>query len=707
MSWRSQPIIAGLGAYRADWDALNQRYYQGHPFADSRFIDGLLRYWATGDERLCIYEVDGRVEGLLILVPAKIGVWRQFSPSQLQAAPVLLPHTNLLNDVFACLPGFAWSIELMSQDPLYAPVELFDEGPRVRFMPYALTINVELAGDFQTYWKNRSTNLIKNIRRYDRRALDQFHDLNFIRVGRIDEIASAVGRYGALESAGWKGETGTALHPENDQGRFYASVLSHFAETGQAEVLEFWLGNKLAASRLLVYGSEIAIILKTTYDEHLSPVAPGRLLLNRLLQVFFAEQKYASVEFYTNATQDQLAWATGQRSMSHVMWFRRPILANLYDTVQNLKRFRWNERLKRSIAGTDLSAEKYDSMDELPSDALSLLAQREGESFDFSVAWFGLLINTALPEGTRQYVYVMRRADTVVCVLPVLAWKGQVTSLSTFYSSLFRPFLADNVAVRELAWLFRRLQKDLQPGRIMFSPMAPEHGSFELVRQSLRRAGLGAFRFFAFGNWYLPCHGLSYAAYQDGLSTRMRNTIKRKEKKFFQDGRGKIVLYSGVEDDPDSLNRAIEAWASVYSASWKVPEPYPDFMPELIRIHVRKNTLRLAIAFYDDNPIAAQIWLIHGKKAVIYKLAYVEQHAEHSAGTLLSAFLFRHVLDVDHVEEVDYLSGDDLYKRDWVTQRRERWGIVAYNPWKLEGLFGLIRESVGRIARVIKDSHHT
>ena len=38
------------------------------------------------------------------------------------------------------------------------------------------------------------------------------------------------------------------------------------------------------------------------------------------------------------------------------------------------------------------------------------------------------------------------------------------------------------------------------------------------------------------------------------------------------------------------------------------------------------------------------------------------------------------VMSVDQVHEVDCLIGDDPYKQNWMSQRYESWGIVAYNP---------------------------
>ena len=93
--------------------------------------------------------------------------------------------------------------------------------------------------------------------------------------------------------------------------------------------------------------------------------------------------------------------------------------------------------------------------------------------------------------------------------------------------------------------------------------------------------------------------------------------------------------------------------------------------------------------------LAAQVWLVHGAKANIYKLAYVKGQEKLSAGSALTAALMQHVMDVDRVSEVDYLSGDDAYKRDWMAQRRERVGLLAFNPRRPQGLLAAARHFVG------------
>ena len=139
--------------------------------------------------------------------------------------------------------------------------------------------------------------------------------------------------------------------------------------------------------------------------------------------------------------------------------------------------------------------------------------------------------------------------------------------------------------------------------------------------------------------------------------------------------RSRIVIYR----DEAGLDEALRAYEQIYAASWKIPEPYPEFIRGLCRTCAESGWLRLGVVYIDDQPAAAQIWIVNDGIANIYKLAYDERFAKLSLGSILSAHLMEHVIDVDKVHEVDYLTGDDAYKKDWMSDRRERWGIVAFN----------------------------
>jgi hypothetical protein len=216
----------------------------------------------------------------------------------------------------------------------------------------------------------------------------------------------------------------------------------------------------------------------------------------------------------------------------------------------------------------------------------------------------------------------------------------------------------------------------------------------DALMANMRTRGWYARKYFASGNRYLPCAGLSFADYLAARPSQVRNTLRRKGKSF----PGTLEIITGGE----RLEIGIAAYEHVYLRSWKKPEPYANFVGDWMRICARNGWLRLGVAWLDDKPIAAQFWFVRKKRAFIYKLAYDEEHKPLSAGSLLTAELFRHCLDIDRVDEVDYLSGDDAYKSQWVTHRRERVGVKLCNLGTMRGKFEVAIEWGGETLKRLK-----
>ena len=78
--------------------------------------------------------------------------------------------------------------------------------------------------------------------------------------------------------------------------------------------------------------------------------------------------------------------------------------------------------------------------------------------------------------------------------------------------------------------------------------------------------------------------------------------------------------------------------------------------------------------------VAAQFWTVEHGTAWIHKLAHLESAKPLSAGTTLSAALFEHVIDRDKVELIDFGTGNDPYKADWMELDRPRYRIDCLDP---------------------------
>ena len=67
-----------------------------------------------------------------------------------------------------------------------------------------------------------------------------------------DGVAAALADYGRLESAGWKADMGTAIHPDNDQGRFYRLMFEGFCAQGRGRIYRYRFGEQVVAMDLCI-----------------------------------------------------------------------------------------------------------------------------------------------------------------------------------------------------------------------------------------------------------------------------------------------------------------------------------------------------------------------------------------------------------------------------------------------------------------------
>jgi len=341
MSWdfvdMNTALSCGSRPLNTEWDFLNDTLFHGHPLLSWAFIDPLIRHYGTDNLLVGRYRQDLDVQALVLVQRRHPMLWQTFLPGQAPISPILSSPTFEVMALLRALPGVAIGIDLLCLDPEYSFRVDSTLEPRHERHEHCTTTTVSLDTTFDLYWSSRPKNLRKNMKRYFSRVDDSGHGTT-LRVARSPaDLQSALNRYGMLESAGWKGKAGTAIHPTNQQGRFYADVLGAFSAFNGARVYELYVGDSLAASRLCVARGGMLVVLKTTYDEALSHFAPGRLLLYRLLEREFLEKEFTEIEFYTNASHDSITWATATRGIFHLSYYRHPVFRRLITGTRRLR----------------------------------------------------------------------------------------------------------------------------------------------------------------------------------------------------------------------------------------------------------------------------------------------------------------------------------------------------------------------------------
>ncbi len=320
----------------------------------------------------------------------------------------------------------------------------------------------------------------------------------------------------------------------------------------------------------------------------------------------------------------------------------------------------------------------YDDLKDVAADADGAL-DRAAEPCLFSrLDWFRLIHDHVPPPGKLN---VVAASDGFRKAWLFLARKGwSASAYAAWYSLRFDA--AGSHAPDMLAGLASGLDR---VGRVELTPLADP----EPLQQAFKAAGWITFVSEKTGNWRIDTKGMDFEAYWATRPGQLRNTVRRKAKA--------AGLEIEIHDRFDQL--AWDAYEEIYRASWKGEEGSPAFLRALAEQEGAAGTLRLGIARKDGAPVAAQLWLIENREATIHKLAYREDMKALSPGTILSEAMFRRALDADRVEAIDYGTGDDGYKKDWMAERRPLWRLTAYNPRHPLGLLGAIREKASALVR--------
>lgn len=303
--------------------------------------------------------------------------------------------------------------------------------------------------------------------------------------------------------------------------------------------------------------------------------------------------------------------------------------------------------------------------------ALAALFGAGGTPFD-RLDWLRLMAEECLAPA-RCTIAVAREGDALAA-LPLRHARDGYAALANWYSFVARPRWNDaDAAPALLAGIVRALGTD---GALRLAPL-PE-AEARAMHTAARMAGWWAHGEAADVNHVLPVRGRAFADYWAARPGPLRETVRRK--------RGRVE--TRIADRFNAADWA--AFEAIYAQSWKPAEGCPAFLRRFAEAEGAAGRLRLGLATIAGAPVAAQFWTIEAGTAYIHKLAHRDDAAAHSPGTLLSHALFAHAFAAG-AQLIDFGTGDDRYKRDWMETTRTRYRVSAFHPARVHRWGALAR----------------
>ena len=328
----------------------------------------------------------------------------------------------------------------------------------------------------------------------------------------------------------------------------------------------------------------------------------------------------------------------------------------------------WEET---ASAAPHASVSYHESVSKLQASHGHALDQFVTGPFD-RLSWYRLLEDHGPKETGGAPLFALAEADYGVAVLPLARRGRALESLHHVFAFIWRP-LGPEGALGDA--LLTAIARDLKSRthRVALECLPGEDGSAEgsagRLARAFRKAGWITHRSVCDTNHVLDVKGRSFADYWAARPGQMRTTLKRKAKKV------------SVSIATEFRSEDWDAYRAIYGRSWKGEEQDAALLEAFARAEGDAGRLRVGVARHDGEPVAAQCWTVEGGTAYIHKLADVAEHRHLSAGTTLSASLFEHVIDRDEVDLIDFGTGSDGYKRDWMDGKRPRYALTCID-WR-------------------------
>jgi CelD/BcsL family acetyltransferase involved in cellulose biosynthesis len=328
--WSFVPV-AKLAEVAGDWDDVNRRS-ANLPILDARFFARLLEHFPAGEgAAVGVLRVAERVRCAGIFEPGSFGRWQTYQPSQAPLGAFVnepgLDVADSLRRFLGRASALSSAVALSQLDPDMLPRPAANGS--FETLDYIETATLEIAGSFADFWAARGKNLRTNLKRQRSRFEKDGVSTRLAVLTDRAAVELAVDEYGHIESRGWKGANGTALHPDNAQGRFYRSMLGEYAANGEAVVYQYRFNDDLVATDLCVMRDGVLIILKTTHAETDKNVSPAMLMRQEAFEPMFDQRQFRRVEFYGKMMDWHGRLTDKSRVLYHLNCFRFPWLSGL------------------------------------------------------------------------------------------------------------------------------------------------------------------------------------------------------------------------------------------------------------------------------------------------------------------------------------------------------------------------------------------
>jgi len=330
--------ISEFDTYSSSWDELNRKN-NNQSVLSATFIKALINTFSTGKEQLVLgWHNNSLVFGGIFEKLSNIR-WRTFQPSQAPLGAIIceanLLNFELISKVSKLLPSSPLLLDLTQIDSQQHPFPL---SGNLFTMPYISTGKLAVPIDFEKYFSNFSKNTRQNFNKARNRLAKSDVETRLEIITDENAIKEFVSIYGDIESSGWKNTEGTAIHIDNEQGKFYIDMLTAFARNNEAQIWCYYFNDEVVAVDLCITMNNTLVILKTTYEEKYSKFSPSLLMKLDVYKQLGESSEIKTIEYFGKVKDWHKRLQCEERDIYHITWCRYPKVFSFYNWLKKLRK---------------------------------------------------------------------------------------------------------------------------------------------------------------------------------------------------------------------------------------------------------------------------------------------------------------------------------------------------------------------------------
>lgn len=341
------------------------------------------------------------------------------------------------------------------------------------------------------------------------------------------------------------------------------------------------------------------------------------------------------------------------------------------------------------------TAQIFEVTEALPEHLHNWLNTVQPHSIFATVDWFEALISFKRnePLSTADFYWLVVFKDSDPCIAAPIEKNGKKLKLiSNFYTPYIDIFYQHQTLSAKDAWSLLLHHLSLVSANwqsLEVSPLTLKQLSTLSDLQQHNNISVFPYHFSANFSTDIP----DFNTYWASRSSRLKNTLQRRKKLLGEDNLD-IQVYSSLSAEQ------YQSYWHIYELSWKAQEPSRDFINWLMQWAEKSEKLQLGILTINGIAAACQLWLVDSGTAYIFKLAQDKATDKYSPGTILTEHMIRMLNEVKGVKRLDFLLGDDAFKKLWMAERNNIMGAEIINRSTMRGQilarFYLLRDFIKR-----------